>query len=480
MAVAHVATGTALSGNAGTTNVSIARPGSGNSAGNITLVGRSIKPESATGSNESGWSNIVAGTTGGTGTTGVDVGLTRIVVDHQTLAGGESGSITFDQANSPNSVAGCMITYSKSLSAWELVATTGDDNTHGTGRSATGSAISLQAGDVLVVFVASDTDSTTAYTSPSITASGMTITTTQRLGASGVSQNNDCGLAIFEGAITAGSVASVAPSISLSGGPSSCGPVAFVRLREVGTTVNATLAGPLGALTSSISAAPEHPATLAAPLGSLTGTLSATVTPPAVEATLAAPLGSLASSLTASVEHPATLAAPLGSLSGTITATVEHGATLAAPLGALTAAATATVEHVVEATATAALGALTASLSATVEEGDPILPAPGDSAGGAAPHNIGPAQQIDAPDVVLQISFSSSAGPGAAVTANAAARSVRLSTRTRFATISTPEVRTRCRAHARAGMARADGPETRTLRNDDDELIVLLASRMAQ
>lgn len=232
MSISHVATGTRTSGNAGTTTTAVARPGSGNSAGNLTLCGRSIKPSTATAAVESGWTQQ-ANTTGGTGASAVDAGATRIAVDHQTLVGGESGSVTFDQGSTPNSVASCMITYSKTTAGpWAIVSTTGDDATHGTGRSATGSAINIGVGDVIVVYVASDTDATTAYTSPAITATGMTITTNERLAAGGVSQNNDCGIMIYEGVVTAGTRANVAPSISLSGGPSSCGPVAFIRLRE--------------------------------------------------------------------------------------------------------------------------------------------------------------------------------------------------------------------------------------------------------
>lgn len=233
MAIAHVATGARTTGNAGTTTTTIARPTSGNTAKNITLVGLAIKPETATTTAETGWW-LIANGTGGTGTSALDTGPTRIATHYQTLVGGETGSVTFDQANTPNSVASCMITYSKATGgAWGIATTTGDDNTHGTGRTATGAAISLQSGDMIVAFVASDTDATTAYTSPTFSATGMTFgTVTERLGAGGVSQNNDCGITIFEAAITAGTEATVAPTLTLSGGPSSCGPIAFIRLRE--------------------------------------------------------------------------------------------------------------------------------------------------------------------------------------------------------------------------------------------------------
>lgn len=236
MAIAFATVGTALTGNAGTTTVSMAYPAS-LGVGNIVLAGRTVKPETATAADETGWTAI-ANATGGSGTTGIDTGATRGKVDYRFVVAADTGSITFDQASTPNSVSGCMIQYSKkSQASWDIVATTGNDSTVGTGRSATGSAISLQAGDVIVVFVHLETDATTAFTSPTIAATGMTITTTLRLGSgtgnSGSSQNNDSGLSIYDGFVTAGAVASVAPSLTLTAGPTNSGSTSFIRLREV-------------------------------------------------------------------------------------------------------------------------------------------------------------------------------------------------------------------------------------------------------
>ena len=129
----------------------------------------------------------------------------------------------------------------------------------------------------------------------------------------------------------------------------------------------ATLAAPLGGLSGTLAATPEHAASLDAPLGALTAAATATVTPGAatVDAVLDAPLGALTATASAGVEHGATLAAALGSLTATATAGVDHPATLAAPLGSLTASATADVED--SATFSAPLGGLTASAAATVD-----------------------------------------------------------------------------------------------------------------
>ena len=236
MAVSHQATGSRSAG--GTTTVSLAYP-AGVSAGRLAIASRVIKPDTALGSTESGWLQRVSAS-GGTGTTGADVGLTRVVVDTKVLDGSESGSVTFDQTTSPNSAHGVIQIYTcAGGSVWDVAATQGSDATHGTARAATGAGtFTLAPGDVVLAIVASDTDTATAWTSPAITASGITFgAATQRLAAGGVTTGNQTGLSIIEATVSSGTGAAQ-PAVSLSGGPSNCGPVAFLRLREV------TAAGP--------------------------------------------------------------------------------------------------------------------------------------------------------------------------------------------------------------------------------------------
>lgn len=229
--VDHNATGARSAG--GTTTVAPAYP-NGIAANHLAVASRTIKPSTATGSAEAGWTQQVSAT-GGTGTTGIDVGQTRIVVDTKILVGSESGSVTFDNANSPNSSNGVIQIYRPTQPGqiWDIAVSSGDDNTHGTGRSATSAAaLDIAPGDLILAICASDTDTATAYTSPSITASGITFApTVERLGAGGVTTGNDTGLMVYEARVIAGS-ATVTVSLSLSGGPSQCGPVAFLRLRS--------------------------------------------------------------------------------------------------------------------------------------------------------------------------------------------------------------------------------------------------------
>lgn len=242
-----VATGTALSGNAGTTTVAIPYP-TPVAAGERCFAVRSVKPETATAVDEAGWTALI-NATGGTGTTGLDTGLTRLKVDYKDLDGSESGSVTFDQGATPNAVAGQMISYAVEAGYDFDVMTTssGQDANHNVGRAVTGTTtLAIAPGDLIIAFCSSDTDATTAFTSPAITATGITFgTTVQRQGASGVSQNNDCGHMIYEARAKSGTGTSN-PILNLSGGPSNCGVVGFVRLRSIAEAAPAVQKGRWG------------------------------------------------------------------------------------------------------------------------------------------------------------------------------------------------------------------------------------------
>lgn len=133
------------------------------------------------------------------------------------------------------------------------------------------------------------------------------------------------------------------------------------------TTVPATMAATLGAVTATIGATVTHPpvpAIFAASLSGPTATIAAT---PKHPATMAASLGAVTATITATPKHPATFAASLGAVTATISAKVKVPVTLAAQLSAVTATISAYRRY--QATFAASLGAVTATLGATVTTG---------------------------------------------------------------------------------------------------------------
>lgn len=203
------------------------------SAGDMILCLRCLWTDvSVTASDEAGWTPT-GDLFGGTGTA-ADAHTTRIRVDRQVATGSETGTVTFDNAT-PSGQLGCMISYSKTDTDWDVAFATGDDATHGANRSITAStSIALAPGDMVVMAVAFDTDvSLAGITSPAITASGITFgTTTFRGSVNGTNVGNDGSIGQWEAVVSSGS-GTVAPVFSFTFATTTCGPAVFVRLREV-------------------------------------------------------------------------------------------------------------------------------------------------------------------------------------------------------------------------------------------------------
>jgi len=211
----------------------------GVAAGRLALLGRYAWNDTATFTGESGFT-LVDELTGGTGTS-VDSHTGRTRVDSRELDGSESGTFTPNQGGTVSGAIGVMPVY-ETDGTWDTIASaTGTDNTHGTGRSVTASSsISFQPGDVLVCFIGVDTDAATAWTAQTLAASGITFgggtVTVHDSTTGGVLTGNDGNIMVLEATVTAGS-GTVAPTLTMTGGPSQCGPVVFVRLRDVVTDV---------------------------------------------------------------------------------------------------------------------------------------------------------------------------------------------------------------------------------------------------
>lgn len=217
----------------GTTTLAIAYPASVG-AGDLVIAGRAGGNEAVTFTAE--WTNFVSLLGGLVGTNANDSHQTRVGAETTVAAGGETGTVTFDQTGTVNGMCGVMARYTKDAGmSWNVAADTGDDNTHAANRSITTSGtLAFAAGDMLVAVVAVDTDTSLTITGPALTASGITFgTTTQRAPVSaGYITGNDGNIYIFDAAVSSGS-GTVAAALAFTTATSQCGPAAFVRLREV-------------------------------------------------------------------------------------------------------------------------------------------------------------------------------------------------------------------------------------------------------
>lgn len=235
MAITRAHDGIKSAGGTGAITITYA----GVAAGRLALMGRNAWNNTATFTTESGFT-LLSETTGGVNSL-VDDHTARVRVAERILDGSETGTITPNQGGTVSGAIGVMPVYEHGGGGWDTrAATNGTDNTHGTGRSVTGAAsLSFQPGDVLVCFVAVDTDSATAFSAKTLAAAGITFgggtVTVHDSTTGGVATGNDGNIMVLEATVTAGT-STVAPTLTLTGGPSQCGPVIFVRLREIPLT----------------------------------------------------------------------------------------------------------------------------------------------------------------------------------------------------------------------------------------------------
>jgi hypothetical protein len=221
---------------AGTSTIALGYPASVG-AGNLLLAGRALWTDvSALALDETGWT-ARGDLHGGTGAAN-DAHTSRVRADSKEAAGGETGTVTFDQsATGVGGVTGIMARYTKAAGmAWNIVHATADDNTHAANRSVTTAAMDLAAGDMLVAFAAIDTEVTLTITSPTFTASGITFgTVNRRTSGAGSGGGQDGNLEMFDVPVNSGS-GNVAVTFAFTTTTAQCGPVTIVRLREVVST----------------------------------------------------------------------------------------------------------------------------------------------------------------------------------------------------------------------------------------------------
>lgn len=206
----------------------------GLAAKDMLVYGANAYNSTATVTTPAGWT-AAGDLTGGTGTA-ADAHTGRIHSDYKEAVGTESGNLSVALGGTLSGALGQMVAYrlGDTTDSWDVASTTGTDDTHAANRAVTGSGtLSFDVDDVLLAFVATDTDTSLTVTAPALTATGITFGTTNRLtSGAGVISGNDGNIEIFEATVTAGT-GTQAPSLAFTTATSQCGPVSFVRLRGV-------------------------------------------------------------------------------------------------------------------------------------------------------------------------------------------------------------------------------------------------------
>lgn len=172
---------------------------------------------------------------GGTGTWGVDAGTRRDTVFRKdTVTGTESGTVMVSLAGTTANTLRAVIIRTEKPAGYtvSVAASAGADTTSATSFSATGStAISLQPNDLLMIVVASASDTAT-QSAQSITASGITFGTRTNRASTPVTNGNDHRHIIDTVPVSSGS-GTVAPTYAYTASAATSGPVGFLRMRAV-------------------------------------------------------------------------------------------------------------------------------------------------------------------------------------------------------------------------------------------------------
>ncbi len=212
-------------------------------AGRLGIVTVSVKPNTstvpATITDGAGkvW-NKITDATGGTGTTGADVGLTRIAKYVRIFDGTESGSVTATAASS-SAITATMDVYSPSAGGWTSpISVTANDSTHGSNCTAASGTWSsaLALNDWVHAGYSADTDALTTTSAHNIAQSGTTFGTRTARSRLNNSSGNQCGVHTWDAAVTAAGGGTAATTMGFTWASSSCGPFGGLRLREQAPT----------------------------------------------------------------------------------------------------------------------------------------------------------------------------------------------------------------------------------------------------
>lgn len=211
----------------------------GNTATDMLLAAYGGKPQTVDVSSGTFLTDytLLGNKTSGTNANAVDSGSTRCHARYRIHDGSEVAPTgTLSAAPSPRMNG--MLCYSRGGDGWDVASTTGaDSNITSTARSITAdSAIDLQPGDIVVIFVASPSDAASG-SGRSLSAAGFTFTApTNRFATSGTTSGNDGNMVACEATVLTGSgSATLTYADTVTTNTSSEAAAVFVRLRETVT-----------------------------------------------------------------------------------------------------------------------------------------------------------------------------------------------------------------------------------------------------
>ncbi len=212
-------------------------------AGRLGVITVSVKPSTATVpatiTDAAGkvWDRIT-NATGGTGTTGADVGQTRIAKYVRIFDGTETGPVTAT-ATSSSAVTAAMDVYSPSAAGWTTpIAVTANDSAHGSNCSAASGTWSsgLALNDWVHAGYSSDTDALTTTSAHNIAQTGTTFSSRTARSRLNNSSGNQCGVHTWDASVTTAGGGTAATTMGFTWASSSCGPFGGLRLREQAPT----------------------------------------------------------------------------------------------------------------------------------------------------------------------------------------------------------------------------------------------------
>jgi hypothetical protein len=347
-------------------------------AGNRFVAFVGGKPYNSTPGTPTGYTKQAASTSGTTAV-GNGVGSTYCVAYDHDVTGSESGTVSFSCSPNGDPAMARIHQFSKaSGTTWDIATSAlADQGNNGDNEiiTATGAAIDIQAGDMLV-WAATMPNDNDLIADPLMTVDGCTIDTPTTIAHDTTVFGNDGGIWYYYALVTAGASTGSAPVFTavtgtLAGGGTDPDDTAapLIRLREL-SPPSGDLAATLGGVTASLTGTVADQAVsgdLASALGGVTASMEARET---ATGSLADVLSGITTSLEAREVNAGDATSTLGGVTASLTANEVDSGDLSATLGGVTASLEGST-GIVTGSLASTIGGITASLEANeVDAGD--------------------------------------------------------------------------------------------------------------